>query len=170
MWCALLLSVLTFASFASAIQFTLPDVCLCNDAKGPQPLLLECSLRVDGQTSMSPCWSQGVFNTTKLLKLAPSIALVSCICLGPFPEMHSLYGFVDTLVSSATWAVLSPKAAPVDRYVELEYLYGEHAELLVQYKSSEGLYGTTLRRHGQGNGNQTFWYGPSPLLELFMKN
>ncbi len=161
--CLLLLALIGLA--ASAPTFQLPDVCLC----GPtltNPTLLNCSFRTELSAPFAPC----VSNSTTSLVTSEGEHL-SCACANDFPSCLGLTCFASLVVSGAQYAVLEPPAAgsTVDVYTGVEYLYGENAELLVAYRSKEGLYATTLRRHGAADAarGQVFWYGLSPLAEVF---
>jgi hypothetical protein len=150
---------------AAAPTYQLPNVCLCGPT--PQPTLLTCSFRNQLGSPFLPC----VLNTTTRLVTSEG-EQIACACAGGFPPCLDLTCFASLAVSSALYAVLEPPAAGsiVDVYTGLEYLYGENAELLVAYRSREGLYATTLRRHGAANAasGQVFWYGMSPLAEMLV--
>jgi hypothetical protein len=150
---------------AAAPHYQLPDVCLC----GPNSsrALLRCTFRSQLGAPFLPC----VLNTTSAFVTSEGEQL-SCACANDFPPCLGLTCFASIAVSSALYAVLEPPEAgsTLDVYTGVEYLYGENAELLVAYRSREGLFGTTLRRHGAADAEtgQVFWYGLSPLAEVLM--
>ena len=156
-------SLLVLASAAPTYQ--LPDVCLCSP--NAQPALLQCSFRTQLASPFRPC----AVNTTTSLVTSEGERIL-CACTAGFPACQDLTCFASLSVTAALYAVLDPPVAgsTVDIYTGLEYLYGENAELLVAYRSREGLYATTLRRHGAADAatGQVFWYGMSPLAEALM--
>ncbi len=159
--------VAVLVAVAGAATFQLPDVCLCNPSSS-SPVLNSCLFRYTMEVSFAPCPS----NVTAQLVTNEGKSL-QCVCATKLPPCQSLSCFVTFSVSSALYAVLSDSVksgAKVDVYSELEYLYGENAELLVQYRARNGLFGTTLRRHGSGDASgQVFWYGLSPIAEVLMQ-
>ena len=98
---------------------------------------------------------------------------LNCLCLTKIPPLDDLNGFLPTIVSSAAWAILYDQFDPsrfIDQFTELEYLYRESAELLLNYKSKDGmLFGTTLRRSKVSPGDQNFWYGFTAEAEALWK-
>lgn len=149
-------------------SYTLPDVCLCN--KGAAPELQSCSIRTGLEAAFLPCASSITFKSP--VRLASGEGNLTCLCLLSFPAFDDLGGFMQSLVSSASYAVLYAKFDPshyVDAYVALEYLYGENAELLPVYQSKSGLFASTLRRSTVAAGSQVFWFGFDARAELFWK-
>ena len=150
---------------------TLPDVCVCNFG-GAAPVInrFRCEFRPSGSLGMTAClgFNIDVFNRTMLNS---EFDTLSCSCVSGFPACKDVDCFATMDVSPpASYAVISPPAQKnqtVDIYTGLEYLYGESFELLMQYRSTTGSYGTDLRRKAAPPAtDQNFWYGFHATAEV----
>jgi len=163
--------LLVLLSLSLVCGFTLPDVCLCDTTA---VAVVSCQARTS-KVPMADCLDQGVVVRYNVTIPVTGEGNLTCLCFSGFPAFTDLNGFVATEVSSASWAILYDKLDPtrvIDQYTELEYLYGENAELLLSYKSKDKtLFGTTLRRSVMATGGkQTFWYGFDPMAEALWQD
>ena len=153
--------------------YDLPDLCLCN-GEGQNVSVLACTFRTSKRIPMEDCGSQIVVKDGVTLQkgpLAENPGNMTCTCFLKIPVFPNITGLVNLLVSNADWAVLYRNgqfdpSRVVDRYSELEYLYGRNAEMLMVYPGPEGSFSSTLRRSDAHDASgQTFWYGFDPLAD-----
>ncbi len=191
----LLVSLLFFGGVVSSSLPGLPSICFCGDSTSQNasslPGIRQCLYRSGIGSSFHDCPT--IFKSN--VKFATSDGTqMTCSCALGFPSSCSKLSCFATfsLSGSAMWAFVFDEFSPgrvIDANSELEYLYGDNSQLLIQYQSSDGLFATDIRRHDGGInqdqrflsfvlkeivsvpvGDQVFWYGLSPIAEVLWTN
>lgn len=161
-----------FIVAVSASFIGLPNICVCSDAASLAPTsIASCNYRPSMDEPFSSCQVSLKHNVS--FSTNDGGQKMICSCAVGFPVTCKALSCFATfsLNKSASWAFVFEEFQPgriIDAYNQLEYLYGENSQLLIQYRSASGLYATDIRRHsGMPVGNQVLWYGLSPLVEAF---